>query len=632
MSPRAITEAFRVSATTVATILDEFNIHGLDGINDRRTVSDTHRYQALTIPLTQPPPDAHRWTTKAVSQRLPISYRTVQRLWNQNHLDPRLRTWTLLTDSGGLLRSLAAIGVGPRHAILAIRTAAHEQAIGADREMPLSTEIAADLLSALDNSHTSQSLDTHGTHGYSLLDRLNDLHTLMPRHDHLDVLVYCLDRQYSDPALSQWIKNRRRIALHPIPDQTIWRWFAEHWLATLPVRHANAVLRRTHSTGSPEVWWLAPAPEVPVLPLRPIERQRLRLGLLSRRNTQLRDQLPSTVYGLLEALPRLYYEAQRSGRNADAYLGLTAEDIRAALILLADLAHHLPTLDAAFCEAALAPGMPKEVVELLSEITGLSRRGLADRANRRSTSASPRAVPRDPDKVIHSVSHIGVAIERIRERHARYASDAVDTQRYLIETEEPLDTLQRAHATPLKAPVDRADDIADCAIIIETLRRRAPKLTDFYSRAGRTLGMTARDTEAAFGLKTRQAAWAADQRRQAKAYPRGRPDLNNLDKATATDGARESDGSPAARAHQIAETLLNQIDKDKQPINEDLVSWIKHLRHAHQTEELLGGKYSILIYLAIHELPEHPLAKTNDDNAKEFLRTLAMARELPRRT
>lgn len=83
-----------LSNVTVGKWRRRFVTKGLAGLRDAprsggpRTIDDARVAEVVRLTLESSPPDAERWTTRSLAQRVGMSHATIGRIWREHRLDP----------------------------------------------------------------------------------------------------------------------------------------------------------------------------------------------------------------------------------------------------------------------------------------------------------------------------------------------------------------------------------------------------------------------------------------------------------------------------------------------------------------------------------------------------------------
>lgn len=91
-----ISRELGVSNVTVGKWRRRFATQGPAGLRDAprpggpRTIDDAQVAEVVRLTLESSPPDAERWTTRSLAQRVGVSHATVGRIWREHRLTPRL--------------------------------------------------------------------------------------------------------------------------------------------------------------------------------------------------------------------------------------------------------------------------------------------------------------------------------------------------------------------------------------------------------------------------------------------------------------------------------------------------------------------------------------------------------------
>ncbi|MCH9679841.1 MAG: helix-turn-helix domain-containing protein [Deltaproteobacteria bacterium] len=83
-----------VTSVTVGKWRRRFRTLGPCGLRDAprsggpRIIDDERVAEVVRLTLEVPPPDANRWTTRSLGQRVGVSHATVGRIWREHQLKP----------------------------------------------------------------------------------------------------------------------------------------------------------------------------------------------------------------------------------------------------------------------------------------------------------------------------------------------------------------------------------------------------------------------------------------------------------------------------------------------------------------------------------------------------------------
>jgi transposase len=89
-----VAQAEGVTNVTVGKWRRRFSVLGLAGLQDAprsggpRLIDDERVAEVVRLTREAPPPDAGRWTTRSLGQRLGLSHATVGRIWREYQLRP----------------------------------------------------------------------------------------------------------------------------------------------------------------------------------------------------------------------------------------------------------------------------------------------------------------------------------------------------------------------------------------------------------------------------------------------------------------------------------------------------------------------------------------------------------------
>lgn len=90
----AVARAEGVTNVTVGKWRRRFGRLGLAGLKDAprcggpRTIDDERVAEVVRLTLEASPPEAGRWTTRSLGQRVGVSHATVGRIWREHQLRP----------------------------------------------------------------------------------------------------------------------------------------------------------------------------------------------------------------------------------------------------------------------------------------------------------------------------------------------------------------------------------------------------------------------------------------------------------------------------------------------------------------------------------------------------------------
>lgn len=89
-----VARAEGVTNVTVGKWRRRFGAQGLAGLRDAprsggpRLIDDERVAEVVRLTLEASPPDASRWTTRSLGQRVGLSHATVGRIWREHQLTP----------------------------------------------------------------------------------------------------------------------------------------------------------------------------------------------------------------------------------------------------------------------------------------------------------------------------------------------------------------------------------------------------------------------------------------------------------------------------------------------------------------------------------------------------------------
>lgn len=90
-----VAQAEGVTNVTVGKWRRRFSLQGLAGLRDAprsggpRIIDDARVAEVVRLTLeASPPPDASRWTTRSLGERVGLSHATVGRIWREHQLTP----------------------------------------------------------------------------------------------------------------------------------------------------------------------------------------------------------------------------------------------------------------------------------------------------------------------------------------------------------------------------------------------------------------------------------------------------------------------------------------------------------------------------------------------------------------
>ncbi len=623
-------EAVGASPRTVRTWIQRVQHAGPHGLADRprtgapASVDDAAIHDALERPLLKAPPQGNRWSQRqAATAAGGISPATVGRVWREHGVDPRAETWRLADDPGFVDRvdTVGGVSVAPGLSAVTVWTYRRTPRVPSRDSAPCpaesdpsahsvtgQAEVIARLSQAQEGTVQSPTRRHRGI--------VASLLTAAPEHRVVHLVVQADSAWWESIVAMSALHPRVRV--HLVPTREVWSRLAQRWLNMLAPGEQDqlrSTVRDWESrpvTTACGVW----SPRPPSArrrgsprSLTPVEAARVRTRLLAACPESLRDTVPSGSLGLLAAL---------RSRTAEAELG--AEDVRAVLLLCADLSVRLARVEARLLDVGLQPGVWLGAAALGAPLGISTRQGVQDRRGLLAGGAVGMPVRR-----AESTMSVQRVVDAILMRREECAGDLPGVR---IDSDDPVEVAEAVVATHRSVPLHTLGemlraDVVDALHLVVGARDQLLRLRRSFTRVGREVGLSHRECAAPFGTSGRRAAWATHRRLDAVFSEYGSY-LSGQDAAASLGRDRDHGGElRAVGAHEFAGDLLEHEDALLSG-DAELEVWLDMLREQHEEGVIAGGKTALVRYL-ITELEEHPLR--TDEAFAELMQRGEMLRQ-----
>jgi transposase len=251
-----IAKQLKTSMPTVSTWSGRFEVHGLDGLNDkggrgRKPSIPQKKIERVVAEVTRPPRNRKRWSVRSMGRHAGVSHSTVQRIWSKNGLKPHVvKTFKLSNDPEFEKKFWDVIGLylDPPAKALVLCCDEKSQCQALERTQ-LGLPLAPKRPRTMTHDYTR-----HGTITlFAALDAMKGklIARTEPRHTHVEWLRFLkqIDREtpkeldvhliqdnyatHKHPKVKAWLDRHPRFKSHFTPTSSSWMNLVERFFADL---------------------------------------------------------------------------------------------------------------------------------------------------------------------------------------------------------------------------------------------------------------------------------------------------------------------------------------------------------------------------------------------------------------